>query len=68
MTEPINLRQFRKQKKRLEKTAQAEENRYRFGRTKAEKLFDQKKTLKTKSFLDQNRIYNNLSENKKGCK
>ncbi|WP_455475172.1 DUF4169 family protein [Bartonella sp. B17] len=57
MTEPINLRHFRKQKKRMEKNIHAEENRYRFGRTKAEKLFEHKKSLKAKKFLDQNRLY-----------
>ncbi|OPB31342.1 DUF4169 family protein [Bartonella sp. AR 15-3] len=52
----INLRQFRKQKKRIERAIHAEENRYRFGRTKLEKLFDKKETLKAKKFLDQNRL------------
>ncbi|WP_407965819.1 DUF4169 family protein [Bartonella sp. C271] len=52
----INLRQFRKQKKRIERAIHAEENRYRFGRTKLEKLFDKKGTLKAQKFLDQNRL------------
>ncbi len=56
MTEPINLRQFRKQKKRAEKAVHAEENRNRFGRTKAEKLFEKKEALKAQKFLDQNRL------------
>ncbi|MBB5073139.1 hypothetical protein HNQ69_000243 [Bartonella callosciuri] len=56
MTEPINLRQFRKQKKRAERAVHAKENRYRFGRTKAEKLFEQKESLKAQKFLDQNRL------------
>ncbi|WP_375606982.1 MULTISPECIES: DUF4169 family protein [unclassified Bartonella] len=58
MTELINLRQFRKQKKRTEKSLCAEQNRYRFGRTKTEKLFEQQKSLKTQKFLDQNRLRN----------
>ncbi len=33
----VNLRQFRKSKARAEKDAKAEENRVKFGRTKAEK-------------------------------
>ncbi|EJF94498.1 DUF4169 family protein [Bartonella taylorii] len=57
MTEPINLRQFRKQKKRAEKAVHAEENRNRFGRTKAEKLFEKKEALKAQKFLDQNRLW-----------
>ncbi|WP_455473769.1 DUF4169 family protein [Bartonella sp. B30(2025)] len=62
MVELINLRHFRKQKKRVEKAIHAEENRYRFGRTKTEKLFEQKRSLKTKKFLNQNRLCRNESE------
>ncbi|GAA5094620.1 DUF4169 family protein [Bartonella acomydis] len=62
MTEPINLRQFRKQKKRAEKALHAEENRFRFGRTKIEKLFEQKEALKVQKFLDQNRLLNDEEE------
>ncbi|UNE53664.1 DUF4169 family protein [Bartonella machadoae] len=54
MTNLINLRQFRKQKKRAEQAIHAEERRCHFGRTKAEKLFEQKQSLKTQKFLDQN--------------
>ncbi|ENN91182.1 DUF4169 family protein [Bartonella bovis] len=59
MTKVINLRQFQKQQKRIEQTIHAEENRYRFGRTKLEKLFDKKELLKAQKFLDQNRLSNN---------
>ncbi|WP_100693013.1 DUF4169 family protein [Bartonella sp. 1-1C] len=52
----INLRQFRKQKKRTKQAIHAEENRYRFGRTKLEKLFDKKESLKAQKFLDQNHL------------
>ncbi|WP_409360760.1 DUF4169 family protein [Bartonella heixiaziensis] len=62
MTELINLRQFRKQKKRTKQAVHAEENRYRFGRTKAEKLFEQKESLKAQKFLDQNRFLNDEEE------
>lgn len=37
MADLINLRKHRKQKARTEKSAQAENNRIRFGRTKREK-------------------------------
>jgi hypothetical protein len=37
MSEIVNLRQVRKKKLRAEKERQAEENRAKFGRTKAEK-------------------------------
>ncbi|WP_336276545.1 DUF4169 family protein [Bartonella sp. CB178] len=56
MTELINLRRFRKQKKRIEGEIRAEENRHRFGRTKAEKLFCRRESLKTENFLDRNRL------------
>ncbi|WP_455476674.1 DUF4169 family protein [Bartonella sp. B41] len=62
MTKPINLRLFRKQKKRIENAINAEENRYRFGQTKTEKLFVQKKSLQTRKFLDQNRLSNSEEE------
>ncbi|AGF74700.1 hypothetical protein BAnh1_08240 [Bartonella australis AUST/NH1] len=58
MTEPINLRKFRKKKKRIEQAVHAEEKRYRFGRTKLEKLFEAKKSLEAKKFLDQNCLTN----------
>lgn len=38
MAEIVNLRTFRKQKARSAKDADAEANRLKFGRTKAEKL------------------------------
>ncbi|MCP1170256.1 DUF4169 family protein [Limimaricola litoreus] len=37
---PVNLNQFRKQKARAEKTARADANAAKFGRTKAEKARD----------------------------
>ncbi len=37
MTQPINLKRFRKAKRKTEKTEQAAANRVKFGRTKAEK-------------------------------
>ncbi|MCZ2328650.1 DUF4169 family protein [Bartonella sp. F02] len=54
----INLRQFRKRKKRAEQTIHAEENRHRFGRTKAEKRFGKREALKSENFLDKNRLSN----------
>lgn len=62
MTEIINLRQFRKRKKRAAQAIHAGENRYRFGRTKAEKFFEHKEALKTQKFLDQNHLLYNEQE------
>ncbi|WP_208435939.1 DUF4169 family protein [Bartonella phoceensis] len=56
MTKLINLRQFRKRKKWAEQAVHAEENRSRFGRTKVEKIFEHKESLKVQKFLDQNRL------------
>jgi len=40
MTEPINLNKARKARKRAEKAVKAQENRLKFGRTKARKQQD----------------------------
>ncbi|MEM9572669.1 MAG: DUF4169 family protein [Pseudomonadota bacterium] len=40
MVEPINLNKFRKAKARAEKEQRAQQNRIKFGRTKAEKTQD----------------------------
>ncbi len=40
MTNIVNLRQARKAKARADKAQQAQENRVRFGRTKAQRLAD----------------------------
>lgn len=49
---PINLNKFRKAKKRAEKTARAEENRVKFGRTKAERAVVEKETMRLEGKLD----------------
>lgn len=56
MAEIVNLRRHRKTKLREEKEAAAAENRARFGRTKAEKAFDERKRRTTDTFLDRQRI------------
>lgn len=56
MAEVVNLRQFRKQKKRLNNEKEAEENRVLFGRTKIERAFDKRQKQKTESFLDIRKI------------
>lgn len=49
MAEIINLRQARKRKVRSEKETQADENRVKFGRTKASKsLLKKNKDLETR--------------------
>ncbi len=52
MADIVNLRQARKQKARAEKTAQAEQNRILFGRTKAEKLKQSAEKTFAERFID----------------
>ena len=52
MADIINLNQARKQRARAGKSAKAEENRVRFGRTKAEKAADGAETAKIDRLLD----------------
>ncbi len=51
-----NLRQFRKAKARAEKDAKAEENRVKFGRTKAEKQLQKAEKEKTRHQLDGHKL------------
>ncbi|MBY8822998.1 DUF4169 family protein [Sphingomonas colocasiae] len=52
MGDVINLRSVRKAKARAAATAQAAENRARFGRTKAEKLADAQEKSRAERLLD----------------
>ena len=52
----VNLRQFRKDKVRLEKKKEAEQNRLTFGRTKAEKSLTKARNEKAEKTLDQGRL------------
>lgn len=52
----VSLRQARKQKTRAEKARQADENRARFGRTKAEKTLTRALNDKAEKALDQGRL------------
>ena len=52
----VNLRQFRKDKARLEKEKEAEQNRLTFGRTKAEKSLTKARNEKAEKSLDQGRL------------
>ena len=52
----VNLRQFRKSKARAEKDAKAEENRVKFGRTKAEKQLQKAEKEKARRQLDGHKL------------
>ena len=52
MAEIINLNKARKVRARADKAVHAQENRVRFGRTKAEKAGDAAETAKIERMLD----------------
>ena len=52
MAEIINLNKARKAKARVDKSARADENRVRFGRTKAQKQADAAESAKVSRVLD----------------
>jgi len=52
MAKVTNLNQFRKARARTDKTRQAEENRTKFGRTKADKRLAATREAKARSHLD----------------
>lgn len=52
MVDPINLNKVRKAKIRAEKAERAQENRVKYGRTKAEKVRDDLLKAKSRSDLD----------------
>ncbi len=56
MAKVTNLNQFRKAKARADKTRQAEENRARFGRTKADKQLSTSRKNKEHSHLDGHKL------------
>ena len=52
MTQPINLRQFRKKKAREDKAKQAETNRVQFGTPKAQRDLEKAREAKRKAALE----------------
>lgn len=56
MADLINLRQFRKKKKRQNDESNANENRILFGRTKTERQFDEREKRKTDMFLSSRKL------------
>lgn len=60
--EIVNLRQFRKKQARSEKDKEAEQNRIRFGRTKAEKQLTKALNDKAEKTHSQGRIEKDKDE------
>ena len=56
MGDVVNLKRFKKRTEREQSAKQAEVNRTRFGRTKSERLLDERRTNRAKDLLDQHRI------------
>jgi hypothetical protein len=56
MGDLVNLKRFRKRVERAQSGKQADANRARFGRTKSERVLDDKRSSRTNDLLDQHRI------------
>jgi Domain of unknown function (DUF4169) len=52
----VNLKRFRKRAERAQSAKQAEANRTRFGRTKSERVVDERRSKRASDLLDQHRI------------
>jgi len=56
MGDVVNLKRFKKRTKREQSARQAEINRTRFGRTKSERVLEERRTKRANDLLDQHRI------------
>jgi hypothetical protein len=56
MGDVINLKRFKKRNQREQSAKQADANRARFGRTKSERVLDERRTGRANDMLDQHRI------------
>jgi uncharacterized protein DUF4169 len=56
MGDVVNLKRFRKRAEREQSAKQADANRAQFGRTKSERILDQRRTTRANDVLDQHRI------------
>jgi hypothetical protein len=56
MGDVVNLKRFRKRTERAQSAKQADANRARFGRTKSERVLDERRTTRANDVLDQHRI------------
>ena len=52
----VNLNRFKKRSEREQQASQAESNRARFGRSKAERKVDEQRARRANEVLDQHRI------------
>jgi hypothetical protein len=56
MADVINLKRFKKRNEREQSAKQADANRARFGRTKAERAFDEHRKDRAGDLLDQHKL------------
>jgi hypothetical protein len=56
MGDVVNLKRFKKRTERHQSEKQAEANRARFGRTKSERIIDERHTGRADDLLDQHRL------------
>jgi hypothetical protein len=56
MGDVVNLKRFKKRTEREQSAKQAEANRTRFGRTKSERVLEERRTKRASDLLDQHRI------------
>ena len=56
MGDVVNLKRFKKRTERHQSEQQAEANRTRFGRTKSERILDERRADRANKLLDQQRI------------
>ena len=56
MADVINLKRFKKRSERAQSTKQADANRARFGRTKAERALEEGRKDRVNRLLDQHKI------------
>ena len=56
MAEPVNLNRFRKTKARADKTAQADENAVKFGRSKVQRSLEDAQNSKGKTQIDDHKL------------
>jgi Domain of unknown function (DUF4169) len=56
MGDVVNLKRFRKRTERAQSAKQADANRAQFGRTKSERILDERRTTRANDVLDQHRI------------
>jgi hypothetical protein len=56
MGDVVNLKRFKKRTEREQSAKQADANRARFGRTKSERVVDERRAKRADDLLDQHRI------------